>query len=127
MLANSSDTPTSWGSEYSISRNLYDAIAPALIEGNAYIPSEYAEYRRMYTDKNFFNYFAMPLTDRIDLIDLNLPAPFSSPISSFPVDSKDTFYAPNHRGVYEGEFNVRFLRGTDSGIDSMQLQTVILN
>ena len=28
---------------------------------------------------------------------------------------------------YEGEFNVRFLRGTDSGIDSMQLQTVILN
>jgi len=127
VLANSSDTPTSWGSEYSISRNLYDAIAPALIEGNAYIPSEYAEYRRIYTDKNFFNYFAMPLTDRIDLIDLNLPSPFTSPISLFRVDSKDTFYAPNHRGVYEGEFNVRFLRGTDSGIDSMQLQTVILN
>lgn len=116
VLANSGDTPTSWGSEYSISRNLYDMVAPALIEGNTYIPSEYAEYRRMYSDKNFFNYFAMPLTDRIDLIDLNLPAPFSSPISLFPVGSKDGFYAPNHRGVYEREFNVRFLRGSDSKI-----------
>lgn len=127
VLANSGDTLTSWGSEYSISRNLYDMIAPALIEGNAYIPSKYAEYRRMYTDKNFFNYFAMPLSDRIDLIDLNLPAPFSSPINLFPLDDKDSFYAPNHRGVYEREFNVRFLRGSDSKIDSMQLQTVILN
>jgi len=69
----------------------------------------------------------MPLTDRVDLIDLNLPAPFSSPISLFPVDSKDSFYAPNHRGVYEREFNVKFLRGSDSKIESMQIQTVILN
>ena len=127
VLANSGDTPTSWGSEYSISKNLYDMIAPTLIESNAYISSEYAEYRRIYTDYNFFNYFAMPLADRVDLIDLNLPAPFSSPISLFPLDERDSFYAPNHRGVYEREFNVRFLRDSDSKVNSMQLQTVILD
>jgi hypothetical protein len=44
-----------------------------------------------------------------------------------PTNKKDRFIAPEHKGVYQREFEVLFIRDINNQVTSMQLQVVTLN
>lgn len=77
--------------------------------------------------KNFFKYLAIPTKEGINLYDLLASKPMSNPVKLIPTDKKDGFIAPDHVGVYQGEFEVLFLRDLEDQITSMQLQIVTLD
>ena len=126
VLANSSDAPTSWDAASSISLNLYEIVASAFINPLEQLSNSYSEYQQIYTDRHYFNFYAMPFEGGLTLIDLNSNKPLSSPIKLVPHDEPDSFYAPDHRGFYQGEFNVQILRDANSLVDSMILQNTVL-
>ncbi len=127
VLANSSDAPVSFNSQYSISANLLEIIGPGFTDYEEERMGEYSEYRNIYTEKNFFKYIAIPRQEGIDLYDLLSSNPINTPIKLFPTDRKDGFIAPDHKGVYEEEFEVWFLRDSNDQVTSMQLQVVTLD
>ena len=127
VLANSSDAPVRINSQYSISANLLEIFAPGLADVEIEKHNDYSDYRNIYTEKNFFKYLAIPTKEGINLYDLLASKPMSNPVKLIPTDKKDVFIAPDHVGVYQGEFEVLFLRDMEDQITSMQLQIVILD
>ena len=127
VLANSSDAPVRINSQYSISANLLEIFAPGFADVEAEKHNDYADYRNIYTEKNFFKYLAIPTKEGINLYDLLASKPMSNPVKLIPTDKKDGFIAPDHVGVYQGEFEVLFLRDLEDQITSMQLQIVTLD
>ena len=127
VLANSSDAPVRINSQYSISANLFEIFAPGFADVEAEKHNDYADYRNIYTEKNFFKYLAIPTKEGINLYDLLASKPMSNPVKLIPTDKKDGFIAPDHVGVYQGEFEVLFLRDLEDQITSMQLQIVTLD
>jgi CubicO group peptidase (beta-lactamase class C family) len=127
VLANSSDAPVSFNSQHSISTNLLEIIAPGFTVNEAEQIGEYSDYRNIYTENNFFKYIAIPRQEGIDLYDLLSPNPMSSPVKLIPTNKKDSFIAPEHKGVYQREFEVLFIRDINNQVTSMQLQVVTLN
>ena len=127
VLANSSDAPVSFNSQHSISTNLLEIIAPGFTVNEAEQIGEYSDYRNIYTENNFFKYIAIPRQEGIDLYDLLSPNPMTSPVKLIPTNKKDRFIAPEHKGVYQREFEVLFLRDLNDQVTSMQLQVVTLN
>ena len=86
-----------------------------------------SDYRNIYTENNFFTYFAIPTKEGVDPYDVLAAKPMGNPVKLIPIDRKDGFIAPDHIGVYQGESEVLFLRDLEDQVTSMQLQIVTLD
>jgi CubicO group peptidase (beta-lactamase class C family) len=127
VLANSSDAPVNWDASPSISRNLFEIIGTSLLKNLDPTTEDYVDYKKIFTDHHYFNYYAMPVNGNLSLIDLNSDFPLRSPITLKPLQEDDAYFAPDHKAFYAEEFFVQFKRNDQHKVTSLVLANNILN
>ena len=119
VLANSSDAPVSFEAPRSISRNLYQMIGETITEdGSISKPMLYSEYEALYSNDNFWYFYAIEMNQKLVLIDLLHTSPMEESIVLSEVGD-DNFVNHDQEGIYKGEFWVRFHRDKKGTVDSI--------
>ena len=118
-LANSSDAPVSFESPRSISRNLYQMIGEAITEDESIgKPMLYSEYEALYSNENFWYFYAIEIDQKLVLVDLLHTSPMEKTIILSEVGD-DNFVNHDQESIYKGEFFVHFHRDEKGRVDSI--------
>ena len=126
VLANSSDAPIFWGHKSSISRNLYEIVAQALIKSHNKLNEQFLEYQQLFTDHHHFYYYFSASGDNLLLYDLKNSFPKQTEIKLNKL-KKDIFEDQSNKGFYGKEFKIKFIRNSKNKVVSVLVGNNMLN
>ena len=78
----------------------------------------YSEYENLYSNDNFWSFYAIEMDQKLVLIDLLHTSPMEEPIFLSEVGDGN-FVSHDYKGIYKGEFFVRFHRDKQGIVDSI--------